>query len=82
MGTYLLRKRLHSLPLQSRQHVLHKQRVHIDFDLFEFGIFGVKRESCGGGFAGLSGAGEEVEGKKFHLGRRYRSFMSLLSRVS
>ena len=65
--TNLLLNRLERFPVDPRQHVLNEQWVDFGFDLFEFGVFGVQRERCWVGFAGLAGAAEEVEGEELHF---------------
>ena len=69
--TYFLCKPLHSLPIQPWKHIFNEDGIHVDFDLLELCIFGMEREGCGGGFAGFAGAGEEIEGEEFHLGRPF-----------
>lgn len=46
---------------------MHKERVEVRFDLFEFCLLGMEGKGRWGGFAGFDGAGEEVEGEEFHV---------------
>ena len=38
---YFLRYSLHRLPVQSRKHVLDKEWIHLEFDLFQFCFLGI-----------------------------------------
>lgn len=58
---YFLRYSLHRLPVQSRKHVLDKERIHLEFDLFQFCFLGMKRERRGRGLARLTSTSQEVE---------------------
>lgn len=65
--TNLLSESRHRFPIESRQHILDEEWIELDFDLFEFGFFGMERKGQRRGLAGLAGAGEEVEGEELHI---------------
>jgi hypothetical protein len=65
--TYLAAEAPQRTPLDAQQDVLDELGAQVGFDDFELGVLGVQGEGLGRAFAGLAGAGEEVEGQDFHI---------------
>lgn len=63
-----MRQSLHSFPIKPRQHIFNEEGIHIDFDPFEFDILGMEEGRGCLLFTSLTGAGQEVESEKFHIG--------------
>lgn len=57
-----------STPIHSWQNVVYQFGVWLDGVGDELAVFGVEGERCGGRFAGLDCAGQEVEGEDLHFG--------------
>lgn len=67
-GKYLRGGGGEGVPVQTGEQV--REELGVDLDVFgdELGVFGVQGEGGGGCFAGLDGAGQEVQGEDLHRG--------------